>query len=52
MVDFSSHVRRGHPISFTILVLISLIVAIIASVLVHDYNSVSRARAARGDEQC
>ncbi|PWN29527.1 hypothetical protein BDZ90DRAFT_216838 [Jaminaea rosea] len=39
MVDFSSHVRRGHPITFGVLVFISLVVAIIASVLTHDYNA-------------
>ncbi|CAO1627826.1 unnamed protein product [Parajaminaea phylloscopi] len=39
MVDLSSHIRRGHPISFGILVFCSLVVAIISSVLSHDYSA-------------
>lgn len=41
MVDFSSHIRRGHPISFGILIFTSLVVGIISAVITHDYNSVS-----------
>ncbi|CAO1630673.1 unnamed protein product [Jaminaea pallidilutea] len=39
MVDFSSHIRRGHPISFGILIFTSLVVGIISAVITHDYNS-------------
>ncbi|PWZ02240.1 hypothetical protein BCV70DRAFT_59597 [Testicularia cyperi] len=38
MVDTSSAVRRGHPISFGIFTFVAFIVAVIASVLVTDYN--------------
>ncbi len=38
MVDASTHIRRGHPIAFGLLILFSLISAIIASVLAADYN--------------
>lgn len=41
MPDLSNHVRRGHPIAFGLLTFVSLIVAIIASVLTSDYNKVS-----------
>ncbi|KDN39315.1 hypothetical protein K437DRAFT_239573 [Tilletiaria anomala UBC 951] len=43
MVDASTYIRRGHPISFGVLVLVSLIVAIIASALTHDYRQGNRA---------
>ena len=39
MVDLSSAVRRGHPIAFGIFTVIALIVAIIASAVVSDFNS-------------
>lgn len=39
MVDSSSLLRRGAPISFGVISVFSFIVAIIASVLVHNYNS-------------
>ncbi|WFC96485.1 hypothetical protein MBRA1_003143 [Malassezia brasiliensis] len=39
MVDLSSAVRRGHPIAFGIFTVFALIVAIIASAVVADFNS-------------
>jgi len=38
MVDAGAHIRRGHPIAFGILIVTSLISAIIASALTHDYR--------------
>ncbi|KAK0527435.1 hypothetical protein OC834_004423 [Tilletia horrida] len=38
MVDYSDHVRRGHPISFFVLALWSLGIAVIASILTADYD--------------
>ncbi|PWN54494.1 hypothetical protein IE53DRAFT_336976 [Violaceomyces palustris] len=43
MVDLSSHIRRGHPITFLTFTIISFIVAVIASTLVTDYNSKNNA---------
>lgn len=39
MVDSSTHIRRGHPITFGLFTGVALIVAITASVLVSDYNN-------------
>lgn len=39
MVDLSSVVRRGHPIAFGVFAIFALIVAIIASAVVADFNS-------------
>lgn len=39
MVDSSSAIRRGHPITFLIFTFVAFVVAIISSVLVADYNS-------------
>ena len=39
MQDLSTVVRRGHPIVFGIFALFSIIVAIIASAVVADFNS-------------
>ncbi|WFD00974.1 hypothetical protein MYAM1_003733 [Malassezia yamatoensis] len=39
MVDLSSAVRRGHPIAFGVFAFLALIVAIIASAVVADFNS-------------
>ncbi|KAE8223807.1 hypothetical protein CF319_g3213 [Tilletia indica] len=38
MVDYSDHVRRGHPIAFILLAFWSFVIAIIASVLTSDYR--------------
>jgi len=38
MADYSNHVRRGHPIAFTLLAFWAFIIAIIASVLTSDYR--------------
>lgn len=38
MVDASTHIRRGHPITFVLLAIISFIVAVIASVITAKYN--------------
>lgn len=38
MVDTSSAIRRGHPITFLIFTFVAFIVAVIASTLVSDYN--------------
>ena len=38
MSDASTHIRRGHPITFGVLLVISFIVAVIASALTHDYR--------------
>lgn len=46
MVDASTIVRRGAPITLGILSLFSFIVAVIASVLVHDYNTKDEAKSA------
>ena len=39
MVDLSSAVRRGHPIAYGLFAFFALIVAIIASAVVADFNS-------------
>lgn len=44
MVDTSTLVRRGAPISLAVLSVFSFIVAIISSVLVHDYNAKPEAK--------
>lgn len=38
MADYSTHIRRGHPITFAIFTVVALIVAITSSVLVANYN--------------
>ena len=39
MVDSSSLIRRGHPITFIVFTFVAFIVSVIASTLVADYNS-------------
>jgi len=38
-MDLSSSIRRGHPIAFSLLIVLSLVVAIISSAVVGHWNS-------------